>query len=421
MFLDKVRIESKAGNGGSGVVAFRREKYVPNGGPSGGDGGKGGDIIFKVSKNIDNLGDFRYKKKFRAEDGANGAANNKFGKDGHSLVILVPKGTVIKNAATGKIIADMFEDDEEKIILRGGQGGRGNSHFATSTRQAPRFAEQGVVTKPFELILELKTLADVGLVGFPNVGKSTLLSSVSNARPKIANYHFTTLSPNIAVVNAYSKSFVMADIPGLISGASEGMGLGIEFLRHIERTRLLIHVIDISGSEGRDPWQDYLAINKELAKYGEKVANIPQIIALNKCDMLEDQSIVDDFKKQLGGDKQVFVISAHAHLGLELLIEAVIKTLDKLPKIERVDVEEENIDRRNLKEFFVKRVSEGVFEVTGELVFEIMKRVNLEDMTSNAYFQKRIKNDGIIDALIEIGLKDGDMIQIGDYELQYFE
>lgn len=420
MFLDKVRIECKAGNGGNGVVAFRREKYVPNGGPSGGDGGKGGDIIFKVSKNIDNLGDFRYKKKFKAEDGASGSANNKFGKDGASLVINVPKGTVIKNAVSGKVIADMVDDEEEKVILRGGQGGRGNSHFATSTRQAPRFAEQGVVTKPFELILELKTLADVGLVGFPNVGKSTLLSSVSNARPKIANYHFTTLTPNIAVVNAYSKSFVMADIPGLISGASEGMGLGIEFLRHIERTRLLIHVVDIAGSEGRDPYSDYVAINKELSKFGQHVADIPQIVALNKADMLVDDEPVKEFMSKVD-NKNIFVISAYSHSGLEDLIECVIKTLEQLPEVKRVEVEEENIDKRDLKEFKVAKVSEGFFEVTGELVFEIMKRVNLEDMTSNAYFQKRIKNDGIIDALIEIGLKDGDMIRIGDYELQYFE
>jgi len=421
MFLDKVKIECKAGNGGNGVVSFRREKYVPNGGPNGGDGGKGGDIIFKVSKNIDNLGDFRYKKKFKAENGSDGSANNKFGKDGQNLVIFVPKGTVIKNAANDKVLADMFEDDEEVVILKGGHGGRGNQHFATPTRQAPRFAEQGVITKAFELILELKTLADVGLVGFPNVGKSTLLSSVSNAKPKIANYHFTTLTPNIAVVNAYSKSFVMADIPGLISGASEGMGLGIDFLRHIERTRLLIHVIDISGSEGRDPYQDYLAINRELAKYGEKVSNLPQIIALNKSDMLTDENAIENFKNQIGEAKDVFVISAHAHLGLEDLIECVIKTLEKLPKVERVDIEEENIDKRDLRQFEVRKVSDGVFEVTGELVFEIMKRVNLEDMTSNAYFQKRIKNDGIIDALKNIGLQDGDMIQIDGYELQYFE
>lgn len=420
MFLDKVKIECKAGNGGNGVVAFRREKFVPNGGPSGGDGGKGGDIIFKVSKNMDNLGEFRFKKKFKAEDGLAGSANNKFGKDGKDLIIFVPKGTIIKNASNGKIIADMFDDDEEVTVLKGGDGGRGNSHFATSTRQAPRFAELGVVTKSYELVLELKTLADVGLVGFPNVGKSTLLSSVSNAKPKIANYHFTTLTPNIAVVNGFGKSFVMADIPGLISGASEGLGLGIDFLRHIERTRLLIHVVDISGSEGRDPYSDYLAINKELSKYGKHVENIPQIIALNKSDMVFDEQVIMDFKKKVG-DKPVFVISAYTHTGLNELIECVIKTLDKLPKIQKSEIEEENIDKRNLREFKVEKVSNNVFEVTGELVFEIMKRVNLEDMTSNAYFQKRIKNDGIIDALKEIGLQEGDLIRIGDYELQYFE
>lgn len=421
MFLDKVKIECKAGNGGNGVVAFRREKFVPNGGPSGGDGGKGGDIIFKCSKNLDNLGEFRFKKKFKAEDGLAGSANNKFGKDGKDLVIYVPKGTIVKNASSGKVIADMFDDGDEVVILKGGDGGRGNSHFATSTRQAPRFAEQGVVTKPFELILELKTLADVGLVGFPNVGKSTLLSSVSNAKPKIANYHFTTLTPNIAVVNGFGKSFVMADIPGLISGASEGAGLGMDFLRHIERTRLLVHVIDISGSEGRDPWQDYLAINKELAKYGESVSSLPQIVALNKSDMVLDNAIIDKFKSELNGKSPVFVISAYTHAGLNELIECVIKTLEKLPKIERVQVEEEDIDKRNLREFKVSKLGEHLYEVTGELVFEIMKRVNLEDMTSNAYFQKRIKNDGIIDALKSIGLQEGDLIRIGDYELEYIE
>ena len=421
MFLDKVKIECKAGNGGNGVVAFRREKFVPNGGPSGGDGGKGGDIVFEVNKNMDNLGEFRFKKKFKAEDGLAGSANNKFGKDGKDLIIYVPKGTVIKNASTGKILADMFDDDDRVVILQGGTGGRGNSHFATSTRQAPRFAEQGVITKSFELVLELKTLADVGLVGFPNVGKSTLLSSVSNARPKIANYHFTTLTPNIAVVNGFGKSFVMADIPGLISGASEGLGLGIDFLRHIERTRLLIHVVDISGSEGRNPYSDYLAINKELKKYGEHVEKIPQIVALNKADMVVDASVIDDFKSKMPKGTNVFVISAFAHTGLDELIECVINTLEKLPKIERAEVEEANIDKRDLRQFKVEKIGDKLFEVTGELVFEIMKRVNLEDMTSNAYFQKRIKNDGIIDALKEIGLQEGDLIRIGDYELQYFE
>ncbi len=421
MFLDKVKIECKAGNGGNGVIAFRREKFVPNGGPNGGDGGKGGDIIFKVNKNMDNLIDFRFKKKFKADNGEDGSGNNRYGRDGKDLIIYVPKGTIIRNAASGKVIADMVNESEEKIILTGGQGGRGNAHFATSTRQAPRFAEQGVITKAFELILELKTLADVGLVGFPNVGKSTLLSSVSNAKPKIANYHFTTLTPNIAVVNAFGSSFVMADIPGLISGASEGIGLGTDFLRHIERTRLLIHVVDIAGTEGRDPYEDYLAINAELAKYGKSVSSLPQIIALNKVDMLVDESIVDKFKEKLNKNTQVFTISAYTHSGLNELIEAVIKTLDKLPKPDSVEIEESNIDKRDLKQFEVRKVSEGIFEVTGELVFEIMKRVNLDDMTSNAYFQKRIKNDGIIDALLEIGMQEGDLIRIDDYELQYFE
>lgn len=421
MFLDKVKIECKAGNGGNGVIAFRREKFVPNGGPNGGDGGKGGDIIFKVNKNMDNLVDFRYKKKFRADDGEAGSGNNRFGRDGKDLIISVPKGTIIRNALSGKVIADMLNDGEEKVILKGGQGGRGNSHFATPTRQAPRFAEQGVVTKPFELVLELKTLADVGLVGFPNVGKSTLLSSVSNAKPKIANYHFTTLTPNIAVVNAFGDSFVMADIPGLISGASEGVGLGTDFLRHIERTRLLIHVVDISGSEGRDPYDDYVAINDELDKYGESVSKLPQIIALNKVDMLVDENEIEKFREKVGKDKMIFPISAYTHTGLNELIECVIKTLSKLPKIEKMEIEEEEIDKRNLREFEVRKVSEGVFEVTGELVFEIMKRVNLDDLTSNAYFQKRIKNDGIIDALLEIGLKEGDLIRIDGYELEYYE
>ena len=421
MFLDKVKIECKAGNGGNGVVAFRREKYVPNGGPNGGDGGRGGDIIFRVSKDIDNLGDFRFKKKFKAENGEDGSGNNKSGKNGQSLYINVPKGTVIRNALNNKVIADLVNDDEEQVILKGGSGGRGNSHFSTSTRQAPRFAEQGVVTKSFELLLELKTLADVGLVGFPNVGKSTILSSVSNARPKIANYHFTTITPNIAVVNAYGNSFVMADIPGLISGASEGAGLGIEFLRHIERTRLLVHVVDIAGTEGRNPIEDYYAINAELEQYGEKVANIRQIVALNTSDMLVDESVIEEFKENIPEGTPVFVISAYTHEGLDSLMECVAQTLTTLPKLEKLEIEETEIDKRNLREFSVKKLSEGVFEVTGELVFEIMKRVNLDDMVSNAYFQKRIKNDGIVDALLDIGMQEGDMIHIGDYELQYFE
>lgn len=421
MFLDKVVIDCKAGNGGNGCVAFRREKYVPNGGPSGGDGGKGGDIIFRVDKNIDNLADFRYKKKFHAEDGKYGMGSNQYGKAGADLVINVPKGTVIKNAANGKVLADMTAENEEATILRGGKGGRGNAKFATATRQAPRFCEEGEVTKPFKIMLELKTLADVGLVGFPNVGKSSFMSCVSNAKPKIANYHFTTLTPNIAVVNGYDTSFVMADIPGLISGASEGLGLGLDFLRHIERTRLLVHIVDISGSEGRDPYEDYLAINEELAKYGETVSNLPQIVALNKVDLLVDKNDVARFRKAVGSDVEVYEISAVARLGLNELVEAIVKKLVTLPKVEKIEVEETNIDGRDLTEFSINKLDGHTYEVTGELVFEIMKRVNLEDYASNAYFQKRIKAEGIIDALLKAGMQEGDTILIDGYELIYEE
>ena len=421
MFLDKVTIDCKAGNGGNGCIAFRREKYVPNGGPDGGDGGHGGDIIFKVDKNIDNLADFRYKKKFHAEDGKPGSGSNQYGKAGASLVINVPKGTVIKNAANGKVLADMTENDEEVIILRGGKGGRGNAKFATATRQTPRFCEDGQITKPFKLTLELKTLADVGLVGFPNVGKSSFMSCVSNAKPKIANYHFTTLTPNIAVVNGYGESFVLADIPGLISGASEGMGLGLDFLRHIERTRLLVHVVDISGSEGRKPLEDYYAINEELAKYGEKVANLPQIVALNKIDLLVDKYDIDRFRKAVGPDVEVYEISAVARLGLNELVEAIIKKLVDIPKPEKMDIEETNIDGRNLKEYTITKLDGHTYEVSGELAFEIMKRVNMEDYASNAYFQKRIKAEGIIDALLAKGMQEGDTILIEGFELIYEE
>ena len=299
MILDKVKIICKAGNGGDGKVSFRREMFVPNGGPDGGDGGKGGNVVFKVTNKVSNLEEFRYKKKFYAEDGQPGQARNCYGKYGKDVVIVVPQGTVVKNAETGKVLADMYNLDDEVVLLKGGMGGRGNAKFVTPTRQAPKYSELGVKTKPFEFQLELKTIADVGLVGFPNVGKSTLLASVSNAKPKIANYHFTTLAPNIGVVSGYGESFVMADIPGLISGASEGVGLGLEFLRHIERTRLLVHVVDISGSEGRDPYQDYQVINNELGQYSDKVGNIKQIVALNKCDLVYNKDVIEDFKKKL--------------------------------------------------------------------------------------------------------------------------
>ena len=421
MLLDKVKITCKAGDGGNGKVSFRREKFVPNGGPDGGDGGNGGNIIFRVTNKVSNLGEFRFKKHFKAENGADGGSNNCYGKYGQDVIIYVPLGTVIRNAQNNKILADMVDINDEIVLLRGGMGGRGNAKFATATRQAPRYSELGVKTQAWEIILELKTIADVGLVGFPNVGKSTLLASVSNAKPKIANYHFTTLAPNIGVVNAFDSSFVMADIPGLISGASEGVGLGLDFLRHIERTKLLIHVVDVSGSEGRDPYKDYCAINNELKNYSKKVGNIPQIIALNKCDLLQDKTRIEEFKKKLPKDTQVFEISAAGYIGLNELLQAVVSKLATLPKSERLEVEEKDIDKKVDRSFVVTKVNNKTYKVEGVLIDEITRRVVLEDYTSNAYFQRQLKEEGIIDALKAKGMKEGDTVIIGDVELEYEE
>ena len=421
MFLDRATIFCKAGDGGDGKVSFRREKFVPNGGPDGGDGGKGGDIVFVASKSIGNLADFRYNKHFRAENGEGGGSYRCSGKSGKDVVIKVPTGTVIRNKSTGKVVADMVHDGDSIVLLKGGIGGRGNMNFATPTRQAPMYSELGVKTKEWELALELKTIADVGLVGFPNVGKSTLLSSVSNARPKIANYHFTTLAPNIGVVKAYDTSFVMADIPGLVSGASEGVGLGLDFLRHIERTRLLVHVVDISGSEGRDPWEDYEAINHELTTYSEKVGNLPQIVALNKIDLVQDKQKVQDFKAKLPKGTQVYEISAAAYIGLDDLIKAIVDTLKTLPEDGGVEIEESDIDIVKEKTFDIVKVANGIYEVSGTLVDEITRRVVLEDYTSNAYFQKQLKDCGIIDALIDAGMVDGDTVRLAGIEWEYTE
>ena len=419
MFLDKVTIFCKAGNGGNGKVSFRREKFVPNGGPNGGDGGKGGDIIFRVTDKVSNLGEFRYKKHFRAQDGEDGAGNNKFGKYGENMIITVPQGTVIKNAENGKVLADLVDLTDEIVLLKGGMGGRGNAKFATPTRQAPRYSELGVKTKEFELKLELKTIADVGVVGFPNVGKSTLLASVSNAKPKIANYHFTTLAPNIGVVKVYDKSFVMADIPGLISGASEGIGLGLDFLRHIERTRLLVHVVDISGSEGRDPYDDYMAINNELRNYSDKVGDIPQSVALNKIDLVTDKNDIKKFVEKLPKDVMYYEISAGAYKGLDALLEGIVNKLETLPKPEKMEIEEANIDQNKDRSIEVVKLSGDCYEVKGGMIDEIVRRVVIEDYTSNAYFQRQLKETGIIDALKEKGLQEGDTVKIAGYEFEY--
>ncbi len=421
MFLDKVKISCKAGNGGNGKVFFKRAKYVPNGGPEGGDGGHGGSIVFKTTLELTNLSEFRYKKVFKADNGEDGGNNMCDGKSAKDLVILVPVGTVIKNAITNNVIADLVEPEEEFVALRGGKGGRGNSKFATATRQAPRYAEMGEQTKPFELILELKTIADVGLIGYPNVGKSSLLKAVSNAKPKIANYHFTTLAPNIGVIKAYGENMVWADIPGLIEGASNGVGLGHDFLKHIERTRVLIHVIDASGSEGRDPYNDYLKINEELNKYSDKVANIPQIVALNKIDLIDAdmrEEYLELLKKQFGKIK-IFDISAAAFIGLDDLIKEVANLVKSQPKVTRMQIEETNIDKREKKTFEINKIDEDYYEVTGDLIEEIAFNVIINDYNSFAYFQKRIKDEGIIDALIEAGMKEGDTVKMCQIEFEY--
>ena len=422
MFIDKVKITCKAGNGGNGKVHFRREKFVPNGGPEGGDGGRGGSIIFKTTPNMTNLVDFRFTKVFKAGNGEDGGNNMCDGKAAQDLTILVPVGTVIKNASTDKVIADLTTAGEEFLALKGGRGGRGNSKFATSTRQAPRFAEMGEQTKPFELILELKTIADVGLIGYPNVGKSSLLKAVSNAKPKIANYHFTTLSPNIGVVNAYNTSMVWADIPGLIDGASEGVGLGHDFLRHIERTRVLIHVIDAAGSEGRDPYQDYININNELKKYSEFVSHIPQVVALNKIDLIDPdirEEYLAELKKQIGKDVPIFEISAVAFMGLNELIKYVADLVEKQPELVKMDIEEKDIDKRTRKTFEIAKLDDHYYEVFGDLIDEIAFNVILNDYQSFAYFQKRIKDEGIIDALLEAGMKEGDTVKMCQIEFEY--
>lgn len=422
MFIDKVKITCKAGNGGNGKVHFRREKFVPNGGPEGGDGGRGGSIIFKTTPNMTNLVDFRFTKVFKAGNGEDGGNNMCDGKAAQDLTILVPVGTVIKNASTDKVIADLTTAGEEFLALKGGRGGRGNSKFATSTRQAPRFAEMGEQTKPFELILELKTIADVGLIGYPNVGKSSLLKAVSNAKPKIANYHFTTLSPNIGVVKAYNTSMVWADIPGLIDGASEGVGLGHDFLRHIERTRVLIHVIDAAGSEGRDPYQDYININNELKKYSEYVSHIPQVVALNKIDLIDPdirEEYLAELKKQIGKDVPIFEISAVAFMGLNELIKYVADLVEKQPELVKMEIEEKDIDKRTRKTFEIAKLDDHYYEVFGDLIDEIAFNVILNDYQSFAYFQKRIKDEGIIDALLEAGMKEGDTVKMCQIEFEY--
>ena len=391
MFTDYVKIIAKAGNGGNGAISFRREKYVAAGGPDGGDGGKGGDIYFEVDPDSNTLIDFRYNKKFKAENGKNGEGAHKFGKSGEDLYIKVPIGTIVRDAKTNRVLADLSHEGQKELILAGGRGGKGNSHFATSTRQAPRFAQDGEKGEEKELILELKLLADVGLIGFPNVGKSTFLSMTTSATPKIADYHFTTLEPNLGVVKTeYGDSFVIADIPGIIEGASEGTGLGLQFLRHIERTRLLLHVIDVSGSEGRNPVQDFNTISEELKKYSEKLSERTQIIVANKVDILQDENLYKELEKTAKEhNMEIFKISAATGDGIPELLKHVSEILKTLPKEDLIETENEKVYTLDNKddEYTIEK-EDGKFVIKGEAVERIMRRVNIEDNESLYYLQK---------------------------------
>ena len=424
MFTDYTKIIIKSGDGGNGAATFRREKYVAAGGPDEGDGGNGGNIYFQVDKDKNTLIDFRYNKKFKAKNGENGSGSHCNGKYGEDLYIKVPIGTVVKDVETGKVIADLSEPGQTELILKGGRGGRGNSHFATSTRQAPRFSEDGEKGEEKEIILELKLLADVGLLGFPNVGKSTFLSIVTDAKPKIANYHFTTLEPNLGVVKTKDGSgFVIADIPGIIEGASEGVGLGIQFLRHVERTRLLLHFLDVSGQEGRDPVEDFYAINKELEKYSEKLSKRKQIIVANKMDAMQDEELikkVEELAKKEG--LELYKISAATKMGVEELIDHVNEVLKTLPKEDLIEVEEKMVyTLEDKKDNWEIKIENGVFKVTGKAIERLMGRINIEDNESMYYLQKNLKNMGVEDKLKEMGVKEGDTVILDDWELEWYE
>ena len=422
MFTDYVKIIAKAGNGGNGAISFRHEKYVAAGGPDGEKKKKGGDVYFIVDQDANTLIDFRYKKKFKAENGNNGEGARRFGKSGEDLYIKVPIGTIVKDAKTGRVLADLSEKGQKALILRGGRGGKGNSNFATATRQAPRFAQDGEDGEEKELILELKLLADVGLIGFPNVGKSTLLSIVTDAKPKIADYHFTTLDPNLGVVKKeYGDSFVIADIPGIIECASEGVGLGIQFLRHIERTRLLLHVIDVSGSEGRNPVEDFYTINEELKKYSKKLSERKQIIVANKIDSMQDENLYKSLEK-LAKEKglEIFKISAATNVGIKELMNHVSQVLKTLPKENLVEIkDEEKVYTLEDEEPFTINKEGNNYIIDGPAVEKLMKRVNLNDNESMYYFHKMLDELGVSQKLKEMGIKDGDNVTIAGWELEW--
>ena len=425
MFIDKARIFVKAGNGGNGAVSFRREKYVPAGGPDGGDGGRGANIIMVADTGLRTLMDFKYKKKYSAQHGEDGSKKKRAGKNGEDLILSVPEGTVIRDEKTGLIIADLKKAGDKAVVARGGYGGKGNQHFANAVRQAPAFAKSGTYGQERWITLELKMIADVGLLGFPNVGKSTFLSVVTSAKPKIANYHFTTLTPNLGVVQTrHGESFVIADIPGIIEGAADGVGLGHDFLRHVERTKVLVHIVDISGIEGRDPIDDFEKINEELRLYNEKLASRPQIVVANKSDLLFDETIYENFKKTMEEKGyEVFKMSAVTRDGVDQVIDRVSQLLNEVEDVELVSQEEmyrpelDVDDEGGLK---VEIDEDGIYVVTGKELRRIMYSVNFDDMESLQFFQAQMESKGVFDMLRQAGIEDGDTVKIYELEFEFY-
>ncbi len=427
MFVDRARITVKSGKGGNGSVSFRREPFVPEGGPDGGDGGKGGDVIFEANNSYRTLMDFRYKRKYEALNGEDGMKKKKFGKNGEDLVIMVPPGTVVIDELTGLVMKDLVNHGDRVIAVKGGKGGKGNVHFKNSVRQAPNFAEAGGAAKERTIILELKLIADVGLLGFPNVGKSTFLSVSTSAKPKIGNYHFTTITPNLGVVHLFDSSFVMADIPGLVEGAHEGTGLGLDFLKHVERTKVLIHVVDIAGSEGRDPIEDFDKINNELIKYSERVSKKPQIVVGNKSDLIFDQTKADEFKAYVEGKGyRFFLMSAATSQGTREVLAAALQELNNIEDEEEesyelyeADFHGEDADYREIYTYVDEE--DGAFVIEGKQLTKIFNSTNFNDMESLRYLYRYIEKKGAIAELKELGLSEGDTVRIRDYEFEYSE
>lgn len=429
MFVDQTKIYVKGGDGGNGMVAFRREKYVPNGGPAGGDGGKGADVVFEVNEGLRTLMDFRYQRHFKAPRGEHGMSKNQHGKNSKDMIVKVPPGTVVIDDKTKEVIADLVEHGQRAVIVKGGRGGRGNSRFATPSNPAPELAENGEPGQERDVVLELKLLADVGLVGFPSVGKSTLLSVVSSAKPKIAEYHFTTIVPNLGMVETEdNRSFVMADLPGLIEGASEGVGLGHQFLRHIERTRVIVHVIDMAAMEGRDPYEDYLTINKELEEYNLRLTERPQIIVANKMDMPDAAENLEKFKEQLEEDYPIFPISAVTRKGLRELLFAIADKIEETPEFPLDHEEEDTGVHRVLYKheadpdaFYITRESDGSFVLSGEKLEKLFKMTNFQTEESIRRFARQLRGLGVDEALRQKGAKDGDIVKLFEFEFEFVD